>query len=264
MFEDKTKVLIITGILSPMHDWRKTNQMLRKSLEVSGHFIVKICEEFRGMTAESLQDYDAVLINYDGMENFSRDADDAARKVIPLGETAEKALCEFVSSGKGIMFFHSSTIAKDAFSKDYTDMIGVTSSDQYERYRDTGYIIDMAQDHPITEGVEPHWQLCDDDFFNSIEAEPGTKVLATIYDPANKRDVPMMWCKEYGKGRVFGCALGHQQDTLRRLDFCRLLLRGMDWAAHGTITVPMPTRDINDDWMRSWPWYYSSPIGRLY
>lgn len=259
MFENLTKALIITGNLSPMHDWRYTNQMLRKSLEASGHFIVKICEDFHGMTAEALKDYDVLIINYDGAANGDM------KNPVTLGAETEKVICDFVAGGKGIFFFHSSTMMKPPFSEEYIKLAG--SHDcvgKYKSYKDTGYTIDVIPGHPITEGVEPHWMLCDDDFFNWVELDDDCTVLATIYDPANDRNVPCFWCKEYGNGRVFGSILGHQQDTLRRLDYCRLLIRGCDWAANGTVTAPMPTRDSNDDWMRSWPWYYTSPIGRLY
>lgn len=259
MFENKTKALIITGNLSPMHDWRYVNQMLRKSLEASGHFLVKICEDFHGMTQEALTAYDVLILNYDGCSSGDMTTP------VPLGQYAEQAICNFVADGKGIFFFHSSTMVKPPFSEEFIRLAG--SHDccgKYKHYKDTGYDVHVLPGHPITDGVESRWSLCDDDFFNWIELDDDCTTLATIHDPVNNRDVPCFWCKQYGKGRVFGSILGHQQDTLRRLDYCRLLIRGCDWAAHGAITAPMPTRDANDDWMRSWPWYYTSPIGREY
>ena len=264
MFEEKTKVLIITGILSPMHDWRQANLMLRQTLEASGHFLVKICEEFRGMTKEALDSYDLILVNYDGMVTFSHDSSKNP-PAIRFGEETEQALCDYVRDGGGIMFFHSAVLPKKSFGDAYLDLVGSWENEEkYKPYRETGYTIDVVPGHPITEGVEPHWALCDDDFFNWAEIASDAEVLATIHDPVNERETPVMWCRNYGKGRVFSCSLGHQQDTLRRLDFCRLLLRGCDWAAHGTITVAMPDRDADDNWMRSWPWYYSTPLGRDY
>ena len=264
MFEEKTKVLIISGIMSPMHDWRQVNLMLRQTLEASGHFLVKICEEFRGMTEEALRGYDLVLMNYDGMTKFPRGSS-TPPPAIPLSENAEAALCSFVRSGHGIMLFHSAVMPQQSFTPTYRELVGSWGAEgRYKPYRDTGYTVDVLPGHPITEGMEPHWDLCDDDFFNWVELVPDAQVLATIHDPANERETPVAWCRSYGAGRVFSCSLGHQQDTLRRLDFCRLLIRGCDWAAHGTVTVPMPDRDADDNWMRSWPWYYTSPLGRDY
>ena len=59
------RTLIVTGQLSPEHD-PNTNRLLRRMLESTGLFSVKITEEFRGATAETLSHYDLVILNYDG------------------------------------------------------------------------------------------------------------------------------------------------------------------------------------------------------
>ena len=45
------------------------------------------------------------------------------------------------------------------------------------------------------------------------------------------KDEPMFWTYEYGKGRVYGCILGHYTWTFDDPYFRILLLRGMAWAA---------------------------------
>ena len=54
---EKIKVLLITGIVTSEHD-PKVNPMIRFLLESTGRFSVKITEEFKGCTAETLEGYD--------------------------------------------------------------------------------------------------------------------------------------------------------------------------------------------------------------
>jgi hypothetical protein len=58
----KIAVLIITG--QHGHNWRGTTPLLRKALEDTGKFEVRVTEEFRGAGPETLAPYDLVVLNY--------------------------------------------------------------------------------------------------------------------------------------------------------------------------------------------------------
>src|SRR5215831_11111408 len=58
----KIQVLIITG--QNGHDWRATTPVLRKILEDTKRFEVRVTEEFRGAGPETLAPYDLVVLNY--------------------------------------------------------------------------------------------------------------------------------------------------------------------------------------------------------
>jgi hypothetical protein len=58
----KLQVLIITG--QNGHDWRGTTPVLKKELEDTGRFEVRVTEEFRGAGPETLAPYDVVVVNY--------------------------------------------------------------------------------------------------------------------------------------------------------------------------------------------------------
>ena len=53
----KIQVLIVTG--QNGHDWNGTTPLLRKTLEDTGKFEVRVTEEFRGAGPETLAPYDA-------------------------------------------------------------------------------------------------------------------------------------------------------------------------------------------------------------
>ena len=94
-------VLLVSGLVTIEHQSRKMNERLRELLEATGRFQVVIVEEFRNITPEFIESYDAILINYDG-------------KLLPtqparrFGEQTEHVIYDFVRQGKGIIFYHSS------------------------------------------------------------------------------------------------------------------------------------------------------------
>jgi hypothetical protein len=75
---------------------------------------------------------------------------------------------------------------------------------------------------------------------------PENIVLATAYsDPAKPegtgRDEAMIWVKRYGRGRVFVNAMGHDVDAMKGKGFQTLMIRGIEWAASGKVTSPVPS-----------------------
>ena len=59
----KIQTLIITGQQTG-HDWKAVTPELRKALEATGLFEVRIMEEFRGAGPETLAPYQLVVLNY--------------------------------------------------------------------------------------------------------------------------------------------------------------------------------------------------------
>jgi len=92
---ERIQVLILTG--QNPHDWRGTTPSLRKTLEDTEKFEVRVVEEFRGGTAEMLAPYNVLVVYYyDG------------RPQNRWGERAENAVSEFVRSGNGLVLYHLS------------------------------------------------------------------------------------------------------------------------------------------------------------
>jgi type 1 glutamine amidotransferase len=49
----------------------------------------------------------------------------------------------------------------------------------------------------------------------------------------------MLWVTKFGNGRVFATALGHDPDAMKLPGFVATLVRGAEWAATGTVTLPL-------------------------
>ena len=95
----RIQTLIITGQQGG-HDWKAVTPELRKVLEATGRFEVRITEEFRGAGPETLAPYDLVVLNYQDRQPVQR-----------WGDRADKALLDFVRSGKGVVVFHFAVAA---------------------------------------------------------------------------------------------------------------------------------------------------------
>ena len=89
------------------HNWRGTTPLLRKILEDTGKFEVRVTEEFRGAGPETLAPYDLVVLNY-----FER-----GRPELRWGEKTNAAFLDYVRSGKGVVVYHFSTAAFDGWTE---------------------------------------------------------------------------------------------------------------------------------------------------
>ncbi|WP_136605192.1 ThuA domain-containing protein [Paenibacillus dokdonensis] len=74
-----------------------------------------------------------------------------------------------------------------------------------------------------------------------LHIDPAIEVLATTRFPVadgphifNKAvDMPVVWTKRWGIGRVFYCSLGHQADVIELPPVKEIMRRGLMWAAEG-------------------------------
>jgi uncharacterized protein len=230
--EQKIQVLIITG--QNNHDWRSTTPMLRDILERTGIFEVRVTEEFRGATPPFLEPYDVVVLNYS----------DWRRKGLRWGGVAEETLLEYVRGGKGLVSFHFSASAFEGWDE-YDKLVGGTwrtgqgGHAIYHPFR----VEIKDKEHPITAGMAASYPQSDE-LYNNLRWQPDVHVLATAFDNpqlerATGKHEPMLWVKPYGKGRVFGTALGHDPQAMKSEIFRISLVRGTEWAARGKVSLPV-------------------------
>ena len=92
---------------------------------------------------------------------------------------------------------------------------------------------------PLVEGIED-FIVRSEHYY--LHIDPAVEVLATTrfpqvtyYHSANKPvDLPVVWTKYWGLGRVFYCSLGHHDDVFDNAPQAQTLMeRGLLWAAQG-------------------------------
>lgn len=104
---------------------------------------------------------------------------------------------------------------------------------------------------PIIDGIND-FEVCTEQYY--LHVDPAVNVLMTTRYPVVKWyhstngevDVPMMWTKMWGYGRVFYSALGHHDDVFDQYEAQETMLRGMLWAAEGKQIAIERGLDYND------------------
>ncbi len=89
---------------------------------------------------------------------------------------------------------------------------------------------------PITQGIDD-FDVCSEQYY--MHVDPAIKVLATTrfpvaagpHTPNGTFDMPVVWTKYYGRGRVFYNSLGHQANIVESEPCLTLMRRGFLWAA---------------------------------
>ena len=144
-----------------------------------------------------------------------------------------------VGSGVGIAGCHGGMC--DSFRQD-TEWQFITGGQWVSHPGGDGveYMVNICKgSSPIVEGL--------DDFMVSSEhyylhVDPAIEILATTrfpsvsyYNISNKQvDMPVVWTKFWGNGRVFYTSLGHHDDVFDKSPTAETLFeRGMLWAAEG-------------------------------
>jgi uncharacterized protein len=245
----KIAVLIVTG--QNGHNWRGTTPILRKILEDTQKFDVRVTEEFRGAGPEALAPYDLVVLNY-----FER-----GRPELRFGEKTDNALLDFVRSGKGLVVYHFSMAAFDGWPEYEKMSAGNWRPNNGHHSAPHNFVVDIKdQEHPITKGLKLSFPQPNDELYGNLRWQPAGSyhVLATAYDDhalyqASRTDSrapqplvgagtnePMLWTVDYGKGRVFTTALGHDVEQVQTPAFTTTFARGAEWAATGKVTLPIP------------------------
>ena len=99
--------------------------------------------------------------------------------------------------------------------------------------------------HPITKGMPIEWLHASDELYDNMRGPiENVHLLATAYSKGpngTKAHEPMIWTIAYGKGRVFHTPMGHDANAMRCIGFIATLQRGTEWAATGSVTLPLPT-----------------------
>lgn len=147
-------------------------------------------------------------------------------------------LLEAVKSGVGIAGCHGGMCDSFRNATEYQFMTG----GQWVAHPGndgTEYLVRITDpNHFITLGSPIEFKVKSEQYY--LHVDPAVKVLATTPFPVadgphvknGAVEMPVIWTKYYGSGRVSYNSLGHHADIAAQADILPLIVRGALWAAH--------------------------------
>jgi uncharacterized protein len=89
----------------------------------------------------------------------------------------------------------------------------------------------LQPDHPIMKGFPSSWTTGNEELYQIDKVWPGTTVLAEAKAlDGNRKDNAVIWAHTYGKGRVFGTTIAHNNKTMSDTVYLDMFTRGLLWA----------------------------------
>lgn len=257
------RALIVDG--QNNHDFKSTTPHLKKILEETGLFTVDVATSpGKGGDMSTFKpkfsDYKVIISNYNGE---------------PWSQETQEALTAFVRGGGGFVSVHA---ADNAFPKwkEYNEMIALggwegrnEKSGPYLRFRDGKWVYDNSpgvggshgaqhpfvvethvRRHPIMRDLPEKWMHAKDELYDRLRGPAqNVTVLASAMSTKETRgsgeQEPMLMVIQFGQGRVFHTALGHNNGkdltAQKCVGFITTLQRGTEWAATGKVTQKVPS-----------------------
>jgi type 1 glutamine amidotransferase len=211
-----TRVLVLSG---PNHAFDKCAPLIAEALGTRKDLTVNLADDKAILASPGLSDYD-VLVHGTGFTYRERQPDGSVATLSYLSAEQEKGLFDFVHGGKGFVGIHGTAwwIGGEAI-----DLVG-GHANWHPPGLEFGVHVEDT-DHPITQGVEDF--TVNDEIYMSAW-DPSIRVLATATWADRKH--PLLWTHQYGKGKVFFCALGHGPNTFENGAVLQVLGNACAWA----------------------------------
>jgi len=221
MEKKEKKVLLFGG--GGCHDFSSICPLLEKYLkEVNAFKVEYVKEKYDVFLKENLAKYDLYVLYHTGGS---------------LSLEQKRGLVEWVAEGKGFVGIHS---AADSFRDcpEYIAMIGGVFV-RHPFIRE--YIVSLKDtSHPVTKNIKGYtikdwekwpvyeYKVKDEQYL--LDYDPRVHILAsTVYEGTIW---PVAWVKQWGKGKVFYLALGHNLEACQNQFFKEIFISGAKWAVN--------------------------------
>ncbi len=239
----------------------------------TGAWETVISDDVSNFEKDKISQFDCIVMNNTTGSPFSEHdkvlekmSEAEKNAVIARDKRLRDNLIEYVKNGGGLFGIHSATDTYRIGGKDryepYLEMIGGAFISHPWGSNETSVIVIEDRSSPITKGVWEYNTYMNDEIY-MMDSQPydrsKLRVLASLnlakspsaYKSAMRsdRDIPVIWIKNFGKGRVAYGSLGHSQKPYLShkevpLMYMRLLQFACGDLPCDVTSLPQPTGDF--------------------
>ncbi len=118
---------------------------------------------------------------------------------------------------------------RDTKSDEWREFLGVSTFRHGKQHPLDVKVV--TADHPIMKGFPSSWITANEELYRIEKVWPGTTVLAEAKaEDGDKKVSPVMWVHTYGKAKVFGTTIAHNNKTMADGVYLDTFTRGLLWA----------------------------------
>lgn len=150
-----------------------------------------------------------------------------------LSEHGRDALTRYVRDGGALFGLHTASLCFDDWPG-WKDLLGGvwTWGKSFHPPRGPVAAGPTADPHPITAGIAGFEVV--DEVYSALDIMPDVKPLMTArmaapVEGSKSADQPVLWAREFGRGRVIYEALGHDRASIEQAEHRRIIARSALW-----------------------------------
>ncbi|MBM7570309.1 ThuA domain-containing protein [Aquibacillus albus] len=202
------------------HEPEEVAEILSGILQEEG-FDVKVTDTLATLVEDDLTAYDLIVPNWTQGT---------------IEKEALQKLMKAVEEGTGLAGLHGGMGDSFRWETDYQFMVGGQWVAHPGNDGITYNVHISDSDHPLTEGMSD-FTVVSEQYY--MHVDPVVKVHATTrfpvadgpYKSNGEVDMPVIWTKMWGKGKVYYNSLGHVAEIVRMPEVMELMRKGMTWAS---------------------------------
>lgn len=254
----KIHVLIIDG--QHNHAWRDTTAFLKDALESTGRFTVDVSSNLKPNDKPGrvptvpfppdLTKYQVAISNYNGQpwpadfrQTFAERVHDGQLGFV-LFHSANNCFADWPEFNRMVGMAWRGPSAGDRLYFDADGKLVRIPKGEGSRTGETSHpfaVVLRDADHPICSNMPREWMHARDQLMHNVRGPAEeVRVLATAFSPKTQLHEPTVWTVTYGKGRIVQTPMGHDVFAMRCVGFLTTVRRGVEWAATGEVTLPIP------------------------
>lgn len=215
------KALLVTG--GPFHNYRQQEKILTEGMKSRADIDWTVVNEEKNEAGSKIalfdkpnwaEGFDVVVHN----ECYA-DVDDAAYVA---------KLLEAHKGGVPAVVVHCAMHTfRSLKSDEWHEFLGVTTFRHGPQH--PLVVKNQKPEHPIMKGFPETWTTGNEELYRIEKFWPDSVALASA-EETDKKVYPVFWTHQYGKARVFGTTLPHNNKTMTDPVFLNLFARGLLWS----------------------------------